>query len=415
MGKQRKIKLPVEKLLVGLMVDLELSWSQHPFLFSKFKISSQADIQVIKQLNLKEVTVFPEQSDIQTSPAKEKAQAIEETPPPENLAEEKWQAKKSKMENADRFRKKRGDVAKKYKEQATMVRKLTHGLKTEPANAIHNATELVDSIAAEFDNQNEILTNLVNLGAGQHTMYNHCINVMILSMSLGNVRGIKGDQLRLLARGALLHDVGKVELPGPIANKKTALNKAEQGVYHQHTIIGKRLCERVENTPEEVLQIIELHHEFLDGSGFPHHHKNEQIPEMARIVAVANLYDNLCNSPDPDKSMTPKIALATMYSKFKDKLDHELVQCFISTLGVFPPGSVVSLNDDSIGLVISVDPSDMLNPEILLYNPDIPPLQALIIDLKEHADLRIDKVLKPGQYPQRVYDYLGIEIGRAHV
>ena len=409
MSQKRKIKLPVHKLLVGLMVDLELSWTQHPFLFSKFKISSKADIAVIKQLGLTEVTVFPEQSDIQVAQQSKKDKEPEVEEKPKELTEKKWEAKRTRIERADKYRKKRSSVAKKYKEQAAMVRKLTHELKTEPANAIHNAIELVDTIAEEFDRENDFLTNLVNLGSGQHTLYNHNINVTILSMSLASVRGIRGEQLRLLARGALLHDVGKVELPGPILNKKTKLNKAELGVYRQHSQIGRRLCELAQDTPKEVLQIIELHHEFLDGSGFPHQYKSDQIPELVRIVAVANTYDNLCNPPDISTALTPKIALATMYSKYKDQLDHELVQCFISTLGVYPPGSVVRLNDESIALVVSVDPRDMLSPEVLLYNPDIPPLQALIINLKEHDDLKIDKVLRPGQYPKRVYEYLGIE------
>lgn len=391
------------------MVDLELSWTKHPFLFSKFKISSKADVAVIKQLGLKEVTVFPDESDIQLVQQEKSSPSQEEPVETKKLAQEKWKAKNSKLEKADEYRKKRSNIAKKYKEHAAKVRKLTHELKTEPANAIHNAAELVESMAKEFDSDNEILTNLVNLGAGQHTMYNHCINVTILSLSLANVRGIVGDRLRLLARGALLHDVGKVELPGQVVNKTTRLTNAEFGVYKQHAQVGRRLCELVGDTPDEVLDIIVGHHEFLDGSGYPQQKKGDEISDLTRIVAVANAYDNLCNPPNPADALTPKIALATMYSKYKDKLDHELVQTFISTLGVYPPGSVVRLSDESIGLIISVDPHDMLNPEVLLYNPDIPPLQALIIDLKEHKDLKIDKVLKPGDYPKRVYEYLGIQ------
>ena len=409
MSTKRKIKLPTEKLLVGLMVDLELSWTQHPFLFSKFKIKSKADIAVIKQLGLKEVTVFPDQSDIQVAQEDKSEPNLTKETEPKKLADQQWKEKNAKLEKADEYRKKRSNIAKKYKEHAAKVRKLTHELKTEPANAIHNAKELVNSMAAEFDSENDILTNLVNLGGGQHTMYNHCINVTILSLSLANVRGIRGDQLRTLARGALLHDVGKVELPGPIINKKTKLTAPEMGVYRQHPQIGRRLCELVGDTPGEVLDIIELHHEYLDGSGYPYQRKDEAISELVKIVAVANTYDNLCNPINPQLAMTPKVALATMYSKYKDKLDNELVQSFISTLGIYPPGSVVSLSDDSIGLVVSVDPHEMLKPEILLYNPDIPPLQALIIDLKEQTDMKIEKVLKPGEYPKRVYEYLGVE------
>ncbi len=408
MAKARKVKIPVNKLLIGFVVDLELPWTKHPFLFSKFKISSKADILVIKQLGLSEVTVFPDESDIEVAHKSQRAPA-EPTKDSESLTKEQWQKKNEKIENADKYRKRRSSVAKKYKEQAAKVRKLIHELKTEPANAIRDAAGLVDGLASEFEKQGDILTNLVNLGSGAHTTYNHSINVTILSLSLAATRGIQGEELRHLARGALLHDVGKVELPGPIVNKKGRLTSAEHGVYQQHTTLGRKLCELVEGMPQTVLKIIEQHHEFLDGSGFPNKMKGDDISEVVRIVSVANMYDNLCNPSDPEKALTPKIALASMYSRFKDKLDNELVQTFISTLGVFPPGSVVQLNDESIGLVVSVDPHDMLNPEVLLYNPEIPPLQALIINLQEHSDLKIDKVLKPAEFPSRVYEYLGVE------
>jgi len=407
MKQSKKIKLPVDKLLVGFMVDLELTWTQHPFLFSKFKIDSKNDIAVIKQLGLKEVTVFPEQSDIEVAHQAQSDGSTNEAP--QKLFDQQWRTKNSKLERADKYRKKRSSVAKKYKERATMMRKLTRELKTEPANAIHNASDLVESIAVDFDNQNELLTNLVNLGGGQHTMYNHCINVTILSMNLANACGVSGDELRLLARGALLHDVGKIELPDTIVNKAGKLSKAEFGVYQQHTQTGRRLCELTQETPAAVLQIIESHHEFLDGSGFPKQLKEEQISKLTRIVTIANTYDNLCNPADSEHAMTPKVALATMYSRFKDKLDNKLVQTFISTLGIYPPGSVVSLSDESIGLVISVDPKQMLSPEVLLYNPEIPVLQALIINLQEYPDLKIEKVLKPNEYPKRIYEYLGVE------
>ncbi len=408
MSNKRKIKLPVNKLLVGFMVDLELPWTKHPFIFSKFKISSQSDIQAIIQLGLKDVTVFPDQSDIEIAHKSQSETVIaEETP--SQIVKDKWKKKNEQIDQADAYRNKRINVAKKYKAHAAKVKKLTHELKTSPANAIRDAAKLVDEMASEFESHTNLFTNLVNLGSGQHTMYNHCMNVTILSLNLAVARGIRGEKLRWLARGALLHDVGKVELPGVVLNKKAPLNKAEKGVYQQHPKLGRKLCELVEGMPQDVLNIIELHHEFVDGTGFPNQLAGEKIPEVVRIVSIANIYDNLCNSADTTKSLPPKIALATMYSKLKDKLDIELIQTFISTLGVFPPGSVVSLNDESIGLVVSVDPKDMLNPEVLLYNPEIPRSKALIINLKEHPEIKIEKVLKAGEYPKRVFEYLGIE------
>lgn len=408
MANHKKIKLPVDKLLIGLMVDVELSWTQHPFLFSKFKIRSNSEIAIIKKLGLTEVTVFPDQSDIQVGAPVERPTEVSEKES-ETLEEEQWEDKNSKLENAEKYRTKRRTVDKRYKDQAMAVRNLTKDLKSSPANAIRDAIDLVDSMVGDFDNENDILTNLVNLGSGQHTLYNHSINVMVLSMTLAHANGLRGNDFKLLARGALLHDVGKIEVPGPIINKKTALSRAEMGVYKQHALLGRKLCERVEDPREELLEVIELHHEYLDGSGYPNGHKGDKIPLFARIVAVANTYDNLCNPPNSTRAMTPKIALATMYSKFKDKLDHELVQKFISIMGIYPPGSVVSLNDESLGVVVSVDPKAMMTPEVLVYNPEIPANKALILNLAEHPDLKIVRVLKPSQCPKRVFNYLGIQ------
>ncbi|MEW6419378.1 MAG: hypothetical protein AB1480_14900 [Nitrospirota bacterium] len=135
----------------------------------------------------------------------------------------------------------------------------------------------------------------------------------------------------------------------------------------------------------------------------------EQISKSARIVAIANVYDNLCNPQNVADALTPKTALAVMYTKFKDKLDNRLVERFISTIGVYPPGTVVRLNDGSIGVVVTVDQQELLKPQLLLYNPDIPKEQALIVDLKEHDDLSVQEVLRPGEYPRRIYEYLNIE------
>jgi hypothetical protein len=161
--------------------------------------------------------------------------------------------------------------------------------------------------------------------------------------------------------------------------------------------------------PGRVLDIIEQHHEFLDGTGYPKGRSGEQIADSVRLVAVANTYDNLCNPPNLAEALTPKAALATMFTRFKNKLDGNLIERFIRTMGIYPPGTVVKLNDGSIGLVVTVDPDASLRPEVLLYNPDIPRDEALIVDLRENLDLAVEGVLSPKEHPSRIYEYLRIE------
>ncbi len=394
--------------MVGFKVDLELPWSKHPFLFSKFKIRSQNDIKIIKRLGLKEVTVFPGQSDRKIA-LESQTEEKNDSECIETITNAQWQDKNSKLENADKYRKKRHSIGKKYAEQAKKIQQISRQMKAEPANAIHETEELVQNIATDFEMQRDLLTNLVNLGGGRHSLYNHFLNVTILSLMMAQAREITGEDLRNLIRGALLHDIGKVDIPSQILNKTTTLSKPEMAIYQKHPQYGRKLCELIGDVPKPVMEIIEKHHQYLDGTGFPKPQKDHEIPELVRIVSIANIYDNLCNPNDSSQAMTPKLALATLYSKFKTKLDHQLVNNFISKVGIYPPGSVVQLNDESIGLVVSVDTNDMMNPEVLLYNPSIPPLQAIIINLQEHDDLKVVNVLEPGAYPKRVYEYLGIQ------
>jgi len=404
-AKETREKIPVENLVKGLYVDLELGWDEHPFMFSRFKIKSDKDLLAIRNLGLKDITVISSRSDVGVPDSKSEDVSAGQ----DNTLEELWQSKNAQVEEARHFRDKRRDVAKRYQQQAQKVQKIVSELKAQPANAIHNVDNVVEDLTANFAGQSDMLTNLVNLGGGAHTAYNHAINVTMLSLMLGNAEGLSKDELQQLGIGALLHDMGKIEISNSITMKKGRLTRAEEQVLERHTLLGRKLAERVRDLPEATLEILEQHHEFLDGSGYPHGLTGPKLSKRVRIVTMVNIYDNLCNPADPADAVTPKTAMAMMYSKYKDKLDRQLVERFIQALGVYPPGTVVRLSDDSIGLVITADPKALLQPEVLVYNPDIPKDKALIVDLKEHTDLSITDVLRPGDYPSRIYEYLGIQ------
>ncbi len=404
--KNKTIKLPVNKLVPGLYVDLELSWREHPFLFSRFRIKSDEEIEVIKGLDLQQVTVFLERS---------KAKIAEPNPEETvnlliNVSQESlWEDKKNRIEQATKYRYRRQKISHQYQETIKKVKNLTQDLKSTPANAIRDTHEVVESIAAAFDRKGEVLVNLVNLSDSGFSEYNHSLNVTVLALNIGSALGINEQQLRQLGVGAVLHDIGKILVPTTITMKKEKLTASELKVLQTHPTLGAKLANQINQLSGESVDIIEQHHEMLDGSGFPKGAKSTQISTLSQIVAIANIYDNLCNPADPKTALTPKAAMAILYAKYKNKLDGKLVQSFIQTMGVYPPGTVVQLSDESIGLVVSVDPKELLSPQILLYNPDIPANEALMLDLKEHKDISIADALKPGSYPKRIYDYLGIQ------
>ncbi|WP_097458639.1 HD-GYP domain-containing protein [Mangrovitalea sediminis] len=406
--KDKKLKLKTSELVPGLYVDLELSWKDHPFLFRSFKIRSQRDINIIQGLGLETVTVYPGRSDIKVPKPAEDA-PVEEVAAAEDEQEQLWDEKRNRIEKASYYRLRRQKVYNQYKESAKRVKRFTQNLQQAPANAVRDAAEIIDDMAAAFEQDGNVLMNLINLSSADFSLYHHALNVTVLSLSLGSAMGMRNEELRHLGMGAVLHDVGKIAVPVKILHKKGKLTHAEQGILDSHPLLGTRLAQRIQDLPKIAVDAIEKHHELLDGSGYPRGKDCGALSIHAQIVAIANLYDNLCNPADSSHALTPKSALAVLYAKYRERLDSKLIERFVHTLGVYPPGTVVRLSDDSVGLVVTVDPQALLRPTVLLYNPDIPKTEALMIDLQQYPDLEVADVLKPGDYPARIYDYLGVK------
>jgi len=403
MAGERKVKIPVDRLVPGLFIDLERSWMHHPFLFSKFKLKSVQEIAIIKELGITEVMVFPDRSDTKVPEATAQ--------PASDVVTQKllWQEKHDKVDQASLYRSSRHRIAARYQETVKQIKNLSTDLKSAPANAIRDAHVVAADMAKAFQKDSSVLINLVNLADQRFTMYSHTLNVTVLSLYLGSAMGLEQEPLRRLALGAVMHDIGKTAVPAKILMKRDALNPSELKLLQSHTLLGSRLVQQIDTLPPEALAVIEQHHEFLDGSGYPKGISGAEISTTARIATIANLYDNLCNPPDAKDAMTPKNAMAILFQKYKGRLDGQIVQRFIQSMGVYPPGTVVKLSDDSIGLVVAVDPKALLKPQVLLYSEDIPRNEAVMVDLQQYSDLAVVDVLRAGQHTERVFSYLGIQ------
>lgn len=404
----------VERLVPGLFVDLKLTWSQHPFLLGKFRIKSQDQIDVIRSLGLTQVLVDFSRSAKGVQPLPEPPTASEPIAAPlvegvttGSAAETLWDEKRASVDKAMQYRDRHADRMRQYSQSARATRQLMRELDSQPANAIRSADALVKEMAEVFSQDRNIILNLVTLQGDDQDMYHHALNVMVLSMLLGVAAGLSPAELKDVAMGALLHDIGKIGVPARILMSSAPLTGAEQSVYQQHARYGRDLARRVAEIPHAALQIIHHHHELLDGSGYPDRQQGEEIDKAVRIVALVNIYDNLCNPPLIGDALIPKTALSILFTRYKGKVDGDLLALFIRTLGVYPPGTVVKLTDGNIGMVISVDSTQLLKPEVLLYQADIPREHAMILDLR-NEEITIETALAPGQYPPEVVEYLGV-------
>jgi HD-GYP domain-containing protein (c-di-GMP phosphodiesterase class II) len=136
----------------------------------------------------------------------------------------------------------------------------------------------------------------------------HCERLAFVSVALGMAMGLDRPKLLALYRGGFLHDVGKVGIPDSIMFKPSALTADEWVTMRSHTLRGEEICCHLSSL-RPVLPIIRHHHERWDGSGYPDGLRGEQIPLMARIVQVADIYDALVSARPYKPAFTPQDAL----------------------------------------------------------------------------------------------------------
>ena len=233
------------------------------------------------------------------------------------------------------------------------------------------------------------------------------MNVTVLSMMVGRELGIFSEDMKALCLGALFHDIGKSKIDIKVLVKdEDSMTKPERDFLRLHPKYGVDILAASEGLPKLSLMIVYQHHENLDGSGYPKGVSGAQIHHLSKMITIANAYDSLCNRRNPADSLTPYEAISSMFVKRKNVLDQRMMTIFIRCLGIYPPGTIVELNNGVIGLVIAVDPENQLNPSISIYDPEIPKSEALIVDLKNEPNLQIVKSIRPSALSKEIYDYL---------
>ncbi len=273
-----------------------------------------------------------------------------------------------------------------------------------PAEAARRSEAMIDGLLGQLQGGDESYVRLLSEKAGEKTSL-HAVNVTILSMLLGQTLGFDADTLRTLGLGALLHDIGKLDLPDRLRWSDDRFSSAERQLYREHVSHGVNLARRMQ-LAKAVQLIIGQHHELADGSGYPLRIPAEQITPAARVVALANHYDNLCNPANPALAITPHEAMSLIYAQSRSQFDRVTLATFIRMMGVYPPGSVIELSDARFAMVVSVNSSRPLRPRIIVHDPGVPPGEALVLDLEQVPVLGIRRSLKPLQLPRAAYDYL---------
>ncbi|PKG57328.1 HD-GYP domain-containing protein [Shewanella sp. GutDb-MelDb] len=400
-------KIAVKQLQVGNFIRLPVSWKDHPFLFSSFKIRQQAQIELIKNLGIEHVFVILDRSDtavLTPEDARSRKQPIVDS----NLDKLSEDLRKQKAESIEAHKSLRRQLQKTeqhFDRSVAMIRSLMGKLRNRPLNAVNDGKELIHNICEQLLTSDKLVLHLMPDAKDDDGIYYHSLNVSVLSMLIAKELNWTRNEIELIGIGALFHDTGKLKVPTQILRKTSPLSQAEQNFVSQHPMMGVDLLKLADNFPSEALPVILNHHEFLDGSGSPKGLKEAQIDKLSQLVAAVNTYDNLCHSDNNRKARTPYSALGYLYKHYQTQLNPQMVGRMVKMLGIYPPGSIVELSSGQYAMVMSVNMSQLLLPRILVYDALVPKEQAPIIELAQEG-ITIVRCLPPAGLPEKVFKYL---------
>jgi putative nucleotidyltransferase with HDIG domain len=388
--------IDVQDLRLGMFVRLDGGWISHPFARNSFRITSDEQLAVIRTLGPRQVRWIPGLSDM---PAVAPAAAGEPAAPPPAAPADTPRASALARQRAAL-----AECERQFNEAAATVRQATQRVDGEPREAKAQFEALSADLLGRMLVEQDLCIRLLRDTAGNQAT-THVLNVSIISLLLGRNFGMPKHELIDLGVGALLHDIGKLDVPDRLQHHDAQFTPAETRAFEEHVVLGLARGQKM-GLPASVMQVIAQHHEMADGSGFPLRVGTERMSDAGRIVAMVNTYDGLCNPPVAARALTPHEALAHMFTVGKHRFDMTLLGSFIRMMGVYPAGSTVQLTDDRYAVVVSVHSSRPLKPRVLVHDAKVPRDEALVIDIGEHPGVGIRRSIKPQQLPGPVLQYL---------
>jgi len=368
-----------EDVRLGMYIHrLEGPWFKHPFWRKSFLLTDPDDLAVIQAGEFTGVVIDDSKSLVppgemdapqpvpagKAEPAERAAAAEGEQPAPIERARAGRTAKpqlQPRLTAAEEI-----DRAAAVASRATRsVAQLLADARLGRAVDIARVIPVVEDIAASVDRNPSALISITRMRTKDEYTYCHSVAVCALMVNLARQLGFAEPQAREAGLAGLLHDFGKVSVPENLLTKPGALSEIEFGLVRQHVERGYTLL-KANNYPEAVADAALHHHERVDGSGYPHGLKGERISQLARMVAVCDVYDAITSRRPYREPAAPAESLASMY-RWEGQFDPEILAAFIRSLGIYPVGSLVRLKSNRLALVIDQTEGDTMRPLVRVF------------------------------------------------
>jgi HD-GYP domain-containing protein (c-di-GMP phosphodiesterase class II) len=254
--------------------------------------------------------------------------------------------------------------------------------------------DVLQMIIDDLSEHKEALIMLTDINVMDNYLYNHSLNVAIISLSLGITHGYSKNDLFALGLGAILHDIGKTKIKMELLAQNRTLTSEEYKEVQKHTVLGYQLLKEEPNIPLLAAHCAFQHHERIDGSGYPRGIKGEEIHDYAKWIAVADSYDAMTNHRPYRNAMLPHEAMEILYGCADTLYDRDKVAMFRDNVAIYPLGLTVKLNTGEKGVVTQIHANYPHRPTVRIFEEADGSLAQPIyeIDLSQKHTVLIESV-----------------------
>ncbi|MGB0496540.1 MAG: HD-GYP domain-containing protein [Kangiellaceae bacterium] len=366
----KKIKVFAGDLQVGMFVcELDKDWSESSFLMQGFTLESPEDIEAVQKQCRYVYIDF--KSDDQFK-AYRVATTRSKTYREQNTGED---GKTTKF-----LRNQFKPSLTSHKKNSRLMKGVMDRIMLGEDFDIHGVRNVVkENVKQVLENEDAMLM-MTLLKSKDDSRAEHSLNVSLLTIAFGRYLGFGIPKLEDLGMGALLHDIGQAKVEDHLLKKKGRLNQQEMNEMCKHPQHAFQLLQGKSGLSPSCIDIAINHHERLGGQGYPRGLKEESISDNVRLVSIVDVFESLTTPQVYRGSMSVVDAYKVLMAGKKTHYDERLVMKFIEWRGIYPPGSIVEMENGEVGIVISSNPKSKLKPKVLLV-------------LDEHKQTRKEKIV----------------------